>query len=37
MSYMVAGGVLFAVFVVAFMFREPGGELIRQLLSGGGV
>ena len=36
-SYMVAGGVLFAVFLVAFMFREPGGELIRQLLSGGGV
>ena len=37
MSYMVAAGGLFAVFIVAFMFREPGGELIRQLLSGGGV
>lgn len=37
MSYMVAAGALFAVFVVAFMLREPGGELIRRLLSGGVV
>lgn len=36
-SYIVAGGVLFAVFMAAFVFRDPGGALIRQLLSGGGA
>ena len=37
MSYAVAGSVLIATFVVAFILREPGGVMFRQLLSGGGA
>ena len=36
-SYLMAGGVLVGAFIVAFVFREPGGVLVRQLLSGGGA
>ena len=37
MSFAVFGCAPFATFVVTFLFREPGGILIRQLLGGGGA
>jgi hypothetical protein len=36
-SFAAAGVMLLAVFAGAFLFREPGSTLVRQLLSGGGV
>lgn len=35
LSYSVAACALCVTFVAAFIFREPGGMLLRQLLSGG--
>ena len=36
-SYFAMCAMLLSIFVVAFLFREPGGNLVRQLLSGGNV
>ena len=36
-SFSMAGGVLVVVFVLVFLLREPGGALVRQLLSGAGA
>lgn len=34
-SYMFAGCILLVAFVMVFVFRDPGGVLVRQLLGGG--